>query len=102
VTRDVEGGRETLEVPLPALITSSQATEPRYPTLKGIMGAKKKQVLEWDVPSLGVDGGALQSRVMMVKLDMPPSRQAGRILQGEPQAQVKELVRLLREQAKVI
>jgi electron transfer flavoprotein beta subunit len=102
VIRDVEGGKETLEVTLPALITSSQATEPRYPTLKGIMGAKKKQVLEWDVPALGVDASLLQPRVQMVKLDMPPGRQAGRILQGEPQEQVQELVRLLREQAKVI
>ncbi len=102
VTRDVEGGKETLEVALPALITSSQATEPRYPTLKGIMSAKKKQVLEWDVPSLGVDSSIMQPRVQMVKLDMPPARQSGRLLQGEPQAQVKELVRLLREQAKVI
>jgi len=102
VIRDVEGGKETLEVTLPALVTSSQATEPRYPTLKGIMGAKKKQVLEWDVPSLGVDASLLQPRVQMVKLDMPPGRQAGRILQGEPQEQVQELVRLLREQAKVI
>lgn len=102
VTRDVEGGKETVEVTLPALITSSQATEPRYPTLKGIMGAKKKQVLEWDVPSLNVPADVMQPRVQMTKLDMPPARQAGRILQGDPAEQVKELVRLLREEAKVI
>ena len=102
VTRDVEGGKETIEVTLPAIVTSSQATEPRYPTLKGIMGAKKKPIQEMDVPSLGVAADALKSRVQMVKLDMPPGRQAGRLIPGEPAAQVKELVRALREQAKVI
>ncbi|MBI3733504.1 MAG: electron transfer flavoprotein subunit beta/FixA family protein [Chloroflexi bacterium] len=102
VLRDVEGGKEKLEVSLPALITSSQATEPRYPTLKGIMGAKRKPVLEWDIASLGVAADALASRVERVALDMPPGRQAGRLLLGEPNDQVQELVRLLREQAKVI
>ncbi len=102
VQRDIEGGKETIEVTLPALITSSQATEPRYPTLKGIMGAKKKQVLEWDLASLGVPADVMTPRVQLVKLELPPGRQAGRILQGQPAEQVKELVRLLREQAKVI
>ena len=100
--RDVEGGKETIETALPAIITSSQATEPRYPTLKGIMGAKKKPIQELDPASLGISADAMTPRVQMVKLDMPPARQAGRLLQGEPADQVKELVKLLREQAKVI
>lgn len=100
--RDVEGGKETVETTAPALITSGQATEPRYPTLKGIMGAKKKPIQETDIAALGIGADLLAPRVQMVKLDMPPARMAGRILQGEPADQVKELVRLLREQAKVI
>jgi len=102
LVRDVEGGRETVEAPLPVVVTSSQATEPRYPTLRGIMGAKKKPVLEWTFDSLGVSADVLKPRVQMVKLDMPPGRQAGRLIAGEPAEQVKELVRALREQAKVI
>jgi electron transfer flavoprotein beta subunit len=102
LVRDIEGGRETIETALPALITSSQATEPRYPTLRGIMGAKKKPLQEWTVDSLGVVADVLKPRVQMVKLDMPPGRQAGRLIAGEPAEQVKELVRMLREQAKVI
>ena len=102
LVRDVEGGRETVEAPLPVLVTSSQATEPRYPTLRGIMGAKKKPVLEWTIDSLGISADVLKPRVQMVKLDMPPGRQAGRLIPGEPAEQVKELVRALREQAKVI
>lgn len=100
--RDVEGGKETVETALPALVTSGQATEPRYPTLKGIMGAKKKPIVETDIAGLGVAGDALAARVQMIKLDMPPARQAGRILSGEPAEQAKELARLLREQSKVI
>ena len=102
LVRDIEGGRETVEAPLPVVVTSSQATEPRYPTLRGIMGAKKKPVQEWTIDSLGVAADLLKPRVQMVKLDMPPGRQAGRLLAGEPAEQVKELVRALREQAKVI
>jgi electron transfer flavoprotein beta subunit len=102
VQRDIEGGKETIEVSLPALITSSQATEPRYPTLKGIMGAKKKPVQEMTVDSLGVPADILKPRIQMVKLDMPPGRQSGRLITGEPAEQVKELVKALREQAKVI
>jgi electron transfer flavoprotein beta subunit len=102
VQRDVEGGKETLEVSLPAMITSSQATEPRYPTLKGIMGAKKKPVQEMTIESLGVAPDLLKPRVQMVKLDMPPGRQAGRLIAGEPGEQVAQLVKALREQAKVI
>ena len=66
------------------------------------MGAKKKPVQEWTVDSLGVSAEMLKPRVQMVQLDMPPGRQAGRLITGEPAEQVRELVRVLREQAKVI
>jgi electron transfer flavoprotein beta subunit len=102
IQRDVEGGKELLEVSLPALVTSSQSTEPRYPTLKGIMGAKKKPIQEMDIASLGVGSDVLAPRVKLTKLDMPPGRQAGRLIGGDPTEQVKELVKALREQAKVI
>ena len=102
IERDVEGGKEKLEVALPAVITSSQSTEPRYPTLKGIMGAKKKKVEEWDIASLGVSTDALKPRVTTLKLEMPPTRLAGKLIEGEPAAQAQTLVKLLREEAKVI
>ncbi len=102
VQRDIEGGKELVEASLPAMVTSSQATEPRYPTLKGIMGAKKKPVQELTPDSLGVPADVLKPRVQMVKLDMPPGRQAGRIIPGDAEQAVHELVKALREQAKVI
>lgn len=93
--REVEGGIEVVEFPLPAVLTTDKGlNEPRYPALKGIMAAKKKP-LETKPASLG-EGG-----VEIVALTLPPERQAGRIV-GEGPGAVAELVRLLQEEAKVL
>jgi electron transfer flavoprotein beta subunit len=93
--REIEGGVEVVEFPLPAVLTTDKGlNEPRYPALKGIMAAKKKP-LEVKPTSLGP--GALE----IIALRPPPERQAGRIV-GEGTAAVAELVRLLREEAKVL
>jgi electron transfer flavoprotein beta subunit len=93
--REIEGGVEVVEFPLPAVLTTDKGlNEPRYPALKGIMAAKKKP-LEVKPTSLGP--GALE----IIALGPPPERQAGRIV-GEGTAAVAELVRLLREEAKVL
>jgi electron transfer flavoprotein beta subunit len=93
--REIEGGIEVVEFPLPAVLTADKGlNEPRYPALKGIMAAKKKP-LETKPVQLGA--GAIE----VVSLSLPPDRKEGRIV-GEGPAAVPELVRLLREEAKVL
>ncbi|MFH1196925.1 MAG: electron transfer flavoprotein subunit beta/FixA family protein [bacterium] len=93
--REIEGGKEVLETKLPAVITAQKGlNEPRYASLKGIMSAKKKVIEE-------KPAAAAESSIEIVKLKKPTPKQAGKIL-GENSSVVPELVRLLREEAKVI
>jgi len=93
--REIEGGVEVVEFSLPAVLTTDKGlNEPRYPALKGIMAAKKKPL---EVKPTTPGPGALA----IVSLTLPPERQAGKIV-GEGSAAVAELVRLLREEAKVL
>jgi len=85
--REIEGGLEVLT-------TDKGLNEPRYPALKGIMAAKKKPL---DVKPTAPGPGALE----ILSLTPPPERQAGKIV-GEGPSAVSELVRLLREEAKVL
>ena len=101
VGRQVEGGLEVFDLPLPAVVSAQKGlNEPRYPTLKGIMGAKKKEIKNVKPGDLGISpaGAALS----VVKLEALPPRPPGRIIPGEPAEAVKELVRALREDAKAI
>jgi electron transfer flavoprotein beta subunit len=102
--RDVEGGKETVESPLPALLTCQKGlNEPRYAALKGIMAAKKKPVDKVEVASLGVEEGA-DPFYTVTAFELPPEKSAGTIIQGEDDAAsaAAELVKLLREEAKAI
>src|SRR2546426_4880462 len=93
--REVEGGIELCEFPLPAVLTTDKGlNEPRYPALKGIMAAKKKPL---DTKPTTVGQGGLEILALMP----PPERKDGKIV-GEGAAAVPELVRLLREEAKVL
>ncbi len=93
--REVEGGTEVVEAPLPAVVTITKGKfEPRYPSLKGIMAAKKKPLEEKDAQLPA-------SRIQVKGLTPPPDRPAGRIVGQGPDA-VPELVRLLKEEAKVL
>jgi electron transfer flavoprotein beta subunit len=93
--REIEGGRETVETTLPAVFTTQKGlNEPRYPSLKGIMSAKSKPIEE-KTPA------AAQSKVELIALRKPPSKNAGKIV-GTDISAVPELVRLLHEEAKVI
>lgn len=95
VEREIEGGREVVEVQLPAAFSTDKGlNEPRYASLKGIMAAKKKPLEE--KPAQGV-----ASRIRVRALREPAARPAGRIVGEGPDA-VPELVRLLREEAKAI
>jgi electron transfer flavoprotein beta subunit len=93
--RAIEGGVEVIELKMPCILTITKgAYEPRYASLKGIMAAKKKP-LEEKSAVVGTAG------VRTVALDYPPERQEGKIVGEGPDA-VPELVRLLREEAKVL
>ena len=99
--RQVEGGLEVFDLPLPAVLTAQKGlNEPRYPTLKGIMGAKKKEIRDVKATDLGLAVEPPQLSVVM--LEALPPRPPGRILQGDVPTAVKELVRSLREEAKAI
>jgi electron transfer flavoprotein beta subunit len=104
VGRQVEGGLEVFDVPLPCVVTAQKGmNEPRYPTLKGIMGAKKKEVKEWTAADLQPGGvGAVASALQVVALEALPPRPPGRILTGDPKDMAQELVRTLREDVKAI
>jgi electron transfer flavoprotein beta subunit len=93
--RELEGAAELVEFSLPAAITIDEGiARPRYPSLKGIMAAKKKP-LESRPAQLG------PVRVTVKAMALPPDRPAGRII-GEGSAAVPELVRLLQVEAKVL
>jgi electron transfer flavoprotein beta subunit len=93
--REIEGGGELVEFPLPAAVSIDEGiARPRYPSLKGIMAAKKKP-LDVKPAQLG------EVRLTVTKMELPPGRAAGRII-GEGAAAVPELVRLLQTEAKVL
>ena len=95
VIREVDGGLETITLPVPAVITVDlRLNTPRYASLPGIMKARKKELKEIPVASLGVD---VTPKVKVLKLDPPPKRQAGRKV-----GSVQELVQVLHTEAKVI
>lgn len=103
VERDAEGDTESLEVALPAVFTAQQGlNEPRYPSLPGIMKAKKKPFQHITPAELGIDPDEAAAKTKRVSLSLPPQRQAGRILQGDYAHQAAELVNLLRTEAKLI
>ncbi len=104
--RDIEGGKEVVETPLPAVFTAQKGlNEPRYPSFRGIRQARSKPFTQWAVADVGLDAGemgAAGARLQVVEILPPPDRPPGRIIEGEPAEAAKEVVRLLREEAKVI
>jgi len=101
VGRQVEGGLEIFDLPLPAVLSAQKGmNEPRYPTLKGIMGAKKKEIKDVKAADLGLSSATPE--LTITALEALPARPPGRIIPGEVKDAVKELVRSLREDAKAI
>ncbi|MCM3113714.1 electron transfer flavoprotein subunit beta/FixA family protein [Neobacillus sp. MER 74] len=102
IERDVEGDKEEIQVSLPVLITAQQGlNEPRYPSLPGIMKAKKKPIecLELDDLHLVED---VERKTVVTQTFFPQKKEAGRILNGDLKDQASELAALLRNEAKVI
>lgn len=93
--RTIEGGMQVVETQLPAVLTAQKGLNtPRYPSMKGILKAKKKNIEELQASALGVD---LAPKVKLESLSPPPARPAGRIV-----GSVDELVKALAEEIKVI
>ena len=100
--REVEGGAfEMVEASFPALIATQKGlNEPRYPSLPNIMKAKKKEVKTLSLADVGVSES--DRKIRYKNFQLPPPKQAGKKLTGDPSAQAKELVKVLHEEAKVI
>jgi electron transfer flavoprotein beta subunit len=93
--RELEGAAEMLEFPLPAVVSIDEGiARPRYPSLKGIMAAKKKP-LETKPAQLGAP------RLTLVKMELPPDRPPGRIV-GKGKDAVPDLIKALQTEAKIL
>jgi len=106
VTRRVEGGDEIVELTLPALVSCEKGlNEPRYASLPGIMKAKKKEIKKVALADVGLEAGqvgAEGAQSQIVKFQPLPERSPVKMIEGDAGSQAKELVRLLREEAKVV
>ena len=95
VTREIEGGLQTLELTIPSIVTTDlRLNEPRYASLPNIMKAKKKELNVIPAADLGIDLG---SRTELLSVELPPSREAGIMVET-----VDDLVDKLKNEAKVI
>lgn len=107
VNRQIIGGEEIIEVPLPAVLTAQKGlNEPRYASLPGIMKAKKKEVKAVKIADLSFDPNAVGkagAKTQILKMYSPPQRESGNIIEGETAEETaSKLAKLLREEAKVI
>ena len=95
VTREIDGGLQTLQITKPAIITTDlRLNEPRYASLPNIMKAKKKELTVKPVKDLGID---VTKRVDVLSVELPPSREAGVMVET-----VDDLLEKLKNEAKVI
>jgi electron transfer flavoprotein beta subunit len=103
-TRVMDGGvREVVAGDLPVVVTASdELTTPRYPKLPMILAAKKKPVDTLDLAGLGLSAADVAPKSTTDGYAPPPERPKARKLQGDVDSMVKELVRLLREEVKVL
>ncbi len=104
VKRELEGGWfQWIEMPLPALLTiQSGINKPRYATLKGIMGAKKKPLQKLTAADLGLGTEDLAPRQRIAKVYVPPKAAQTEFLEGNPKDVASKLVDKLRNEARVI
>lgn len=103
--REIEGAHEVVEGSLPAVLSTQKGlNEPRYPGIKGVMAARKKEIAVKDASALGVKGsvGGDKITVKVKEMSLPPTRPQGRKIEGDADSQVKELVSLLHTEAHVI
>ncbi len=101
VLRTTEEGYDVVELPLPAVVSVvKEINEPRLPSLKGKMAAKKKEITKWSAADLGVDTASVgaNSKTHIEKVSPPPPRTRGEIIEGEtPEEIADKLFKKLRE-----
>jgi electron transfer flavoprotein beta subunit len=103
IERDVEGDIEIVETKLPLLVTCQQGlNEPRYPSLPGIMKAKKKPLKKLDLDDLDLDEDDVAAKSKTIDIYLPPLKGTGKILEGDLDHQAKILLSLLKTEAKVM
>ncbi|HYE79934.1 MAG TPA: electron transfer flavoprotein subunit beta/FixA family protein [bacterium] len=101
VLREVEGGKVREQLPLPCVLTATKGlNEPRYPSLKDIMAVKKKPLDKWGLGDLGLAADQVQSAVKIQRIQPPPPKQAGRVLQGVEA--IPELIHFMKTEAGVL
>jgi len=101
--REIEGASEKVTVPLPAVVSAQKGlNEPRYETLKGIMMAKRKQIPVITTAELGLSDEQLAPQLTIVRMETPPAREAGKIVEGDAAETAQQLVDFLHKEAKVI
>jgi electron transfer flavoprotein beta subunit len=99
--RLLEGGFESIEAPLPCLLTVvKEINEPRLPSLKGKMAARKAEITKWTAADIGGEPGCLGldgSPTKVVRIFTPKPRQGGEMLEGEPQEMARALVEKIKD-----
>jgi electron transfer flavoprotein beta subunit len=95
------GDRQVIEMALPCVIGATKGlNEPRYPKFPDIMKAKKKKIDQMTLADLGIDGAA--GAVTLEKLEPVPERSGAKMIEGSVDAQVTELIRILKDEEKVL
>lgn len=103
VQLDADGAKQTAEADFPVVITAQRGlNDPRYPSLPSIIQAKKKEIKTVSLPDLGLSPQEMSPRSQILKLELPPAKPPGKMIKGEPEEMVRELVRLLKDEARVI
>lgn len=103
--REIEGAHEFVEGTLPAVISAQKGlNEPRYPSIKGVMAARRKEILIQDAAALNIKDAVVASRSKMhlKELSLPPVRAQGQKIEGDAATQAKALVHILRSDLKII
>ena len=103
VDRVMPDGQETVEVPLPALVSvTNELGQPRYPNLRGIMAASKKQPTTWSLGDLGLDAGALGPKVEKLELFIPVKDLNVEFIEGDDDEEKGRNLALKLREAKLV
>lgn len=101
--REIEGALEKVAFKLPTVISAQKGlNEPRYETLKGIMMAKRKEIPVLELQDLDLSEENLAPQIEIVRMESPPEREAGKVIEEEPEEAAKKLIEFLHQEVKII